>query len=342
MPQRTGARGEAIVRARGHNEITVVIRPLRPLRAGADRKPRGKLARPLVASRLQELVVITGFSGAGKSTAMNVFEDAGYFCVDNLPPEMIRSLVELLVHGGAKVERAAVVSDVRGGVYFEALRAVVDDLDALGLSHHLLFLEAAEQTLVTRYQETRRRHPLAPDGSVAAGVASERALLAALRSRADLVIDTTGMSAAMLRGKIADEFLPRQTAGRVALTFMSFGFKHGPPRGEDLAFDVRFLANPHYEPELRALTGRDEQVVEFIARDGRLQELYDRLYTLLDFLLPQYVAEGKAHLVVAIGCTGGRHRSVAIAEHLAERYRDHEDLEVAVAHRDVDRRPRGP
>jgi UPF0042 nucleotide-binding protein len=255
---------------------------------------------------------------------------------------MIRSLVELLVHGGAKVESAAVVSDVRGGVYFEALREVVDDLDALGLSHHLLFLEAAEQALVTRYQETRRRHPLAPDGSVAAGVAAERALLAPLRSRADLVIDTTGMSAAMLRGKIADEFLPRQTAGRLALTFMSFGFKHGPPRGEDLAFDVRFLANPHYEPELRELTGRDERVVEFIARDGRLQELYERLYALLDFLLPQYVAEGKAHLVIAIGCTGGRHRSVAIAEHLAERYRDHEDLEVAVVHRDVDRRPQGP
>ena len=320
----------------------MVIRPLRPLRTGADRKPSGKLAPPLVASRLQDLVVITGFSGAGKSTAMNVFEDAGYFCVDNLPPEMIRSLVELLVHGGAKVERAAVVSDVRGGVYFEALRAVVDDLDALGLSHHVLFLEAGEQALVTRYQQTRRRHPRAPDGSVAAGVASERALLAPLRSRADLVIDTTGMSAAMLRGKIADEFLPRQATGRLALTFMSFGFKHGPPRGEDLAFDVRFLANPHYEPELRALTGRDERVVEFIGRDGRLQEFYERLYALLDFLLPQYVAEGKAHLVVAIGCTGGRHRSVAIAEHLAERYRDHERLEVAVTHRDVDRRPQGP
>ena len=157
--------------------------------------------------------MITGFSGAGKSTAMNVFEDAGYFCVDNLPPEMIRSLVELFVHEGSKVERAAVVSDVRGGVYFEALQAVVDDLDALGLAHHVLFLEAAEQTLVTRYKETRRRHPLAPDGSVAAGVAAERALLEPLRSRADLVIDTTGMSAAMLRGKIADEFLPRQHPG---------------------------------------------------------------------------------------------------------------------------------
>jgi UPF0042 nucleotide-binding protein len=318
-----------------------VIRPLRPLRSGGSERKAGKTPQPVVQTRLQDLVVITGFSGAGKSTAMNVFEDAGYFCVDNLPPEMIRSLVELFVHQGSKVERAAVVSDVRGGVYFEALRAVVDDLDALGLSHHVLFLEAAEQTLVTRYKETRRRHPLAPDGSVAAGVADERALLAPLREQADMVIDTTGMSAAMLRGKIADELLPHKASGRLALTIMSFGFKHGPPREEDLAFDVRFLANPHYEPDLRELTGEDPRVVEFIARDGRLQDFYERLHGLLDFLLPQYVAEGKSHLVIAIGCTGGRHRSVVIAEHLAERYRDDDEIDVAVAHRDVDKRPRG-
>ncbi|HTD07858.1 MAG TPA: RNase adapter RapZ [Solirubrobacteraceae bacterium] len=318
----------------GTMQKMAVIRPLRPLRAAS-----GKSGKPVIESRLQDFVVITGFSGAGKSTAMNVFEDAGYFCVDNLPPEMIRSLVELFVHKGSKVERAAVVSDVRGGVYFEALRAVVDDLDALGLTHHVLFLEAAEQTLVTRYKETRRRHPLAPEGSIAAGVASERALLEPLRGRADLVIDTTSMSAAMLREKIAEEFLPRQTVGRLAVTFMSFGFKHGPPRDEDLAFDVRFLANPHYEPELRELTGLDSAVVEYIDRDGRLHQLYDRLQPLLDFLLPQYVAEGKAHLVIAIGCTGGRHRSVAIAEHLAGRYRGHDDLDVAVAHRDIGKSP---
>jgi RNase adapter protein RapZ len=293
-------------------------------------------------SRLQELVIITGFSGAGKSTAMNVFEDAGYFCVDNLPPEMIRSLVELFVHEGSKVERAAVVSDVRGGVYFDALRDVVDELEKIGIPHRLLFLEASEQTLVNRYKETRRRHPLAPQGSVADGVTAERKLLEPLRERADLVIDTTGMESAMLREKIAEELLPGERAGRLAVTFMSFGFKHGPPRDEDLAFDVRFLANPHYEIELRDLTGLDPRVVAFIARDGRLAGFYDRLHPLLDFLLPQYVAEGKAHLVVAIGCTGGRHRSVAIAEHLAERYRDSDDLDVAVAHRDVDKRPRGP
>jgi RNase adapter protein RapZ len=315
-----------------------VIRPLRPLRAGSERRSAGRGG--VVDSHLQDFVVITGFSGAGKSTAMNVFEDAGYFCVDNLPPEMIRSLVELFMHKGSRVERAAVVSDVRGGAYFEALRAVVDDLDALGVAHQLLFLEAAEQTLVTRYKETRRRHPLAPDGSVAAGVMAERSLLAPLRERADTVIDTTGMSAATLRGKIADQILPRRTVGRLAVTFMSFGFKHGPPREEDLAIDVRFLPNPHYEPDLRELTGTDERVLEHIASDGRLEELYGRLHALLDFLLAQYVAEGRAHLVVAIGCTGGRHRSVAVAEHLAERYRERDDLDVAVAHRDIDRPPR--
>jgi UPF0042 nucleotide-binding protein len=269
---------------------------------------------------------------------MNAFEDAGYFCVDNLPPKMIRSLVELFVHEGSKVERAAIVSDVRGGVYFEALREVVEELESVGLAHKLLFLEAAEQTLMTRYKETRRRHPLAADGSVADGVAAERALLAPLRSRADLVIDTTGMTAATLRIKIADELLPNSRTGRLAVTVMSFGFKYGPPREEDLAFDVRFLPNPHYDAQLRELTGHDQRVVDYVGRDGRLQEFYERLYALLDFLLPQYVAEGKAHLVIAIGCTGGRHRSVAIAEHLAKRYRDRDDLSVTVAHRDIDKR----
>jgi RNase adapter protein RapZ len=312
-----------------------VFKPLRPLLAA---RPAG--GKPATDSRLQNLVVITGYSGAGKSTAMNVFEDAGYFCVDNLPPEMIGSLVQLFVHSGSKVERAAVVCDVRGGVYFEALQEVMDELQGRGIEHRMLFLDAAEQTLVNRYKETRRRHPLAPEGSVAEGVAAERLLLEPLRARAEVVIDTTGYSTTMLRRKIADELLPRQPAGLLAVTFMSFGFKHGPPRDEDLALDVRFLPNPHYEPNLRALTGHDRSVVEYIGRDGRLQELYERLHALLDFLLPQYVAEGKSHLVVAIGCTGGRHRSVTIAEHLGERYARWSSLAVAIRHRDVHKGPR--
>jgi UPF0042 nucleotide-binding protein len=288
-------------------------------------------------SALTDLVIITGFSGAGKSTAMAAFEDEGYFCVDNLPSEMIRTLVELFMHSGSKVARAAVVSDVRGGSYFEGLAAMLDDLRAIGVRHRVLFLEAQEETLQTRYKETRRRHPLAPTGSVADGIARERKQLAPLRERADVVIDTTGLTAAMLRRKLADELLPTRTPGRLAITFESFGFKYGPIRDPDLMLDVRFLPNPHYEPALRPLTGRDPSVVEFINRDGELDAFYDHLHSLLDYLLPQYLGEGKAHLVLAIGCTGGRHRSVAIVEHLAERYEPAGEYLVEVVHRDVGR-----
>jgi UPF0042 nucleotide-binding protein len=289
------------------------------------------------ASALVDLVIITGFSGAGKSTAMAAFEDEGYFCVDNLPSEMIRSLVDLFMHSGSKVERAAVVSDVRGGEYFEGLASILEDLRAAGVTHRVLFLDADEQTLLTRYKETRRRHPLAPEGSVTDGVARERALLRPLRARSDIVIDTSGLTAAMLRRKLADELLPTRTPGRVALTFQSFGFKYGPARDPDLLLDVRFLPNPHYERDLRPLTGEDPQVVEFINREGELDAFYDKLHPLLDYLLPQYLAEGKAHLVVAIGCTGGRHRSVAIAEHLARRYNPEPAFLVHTVHRDVSR-----
>jgi UPF0042 nucleotide-binding protein len=289
------------------------------------------------ASALTDLVVITGFSGAGKSTAMAAFEDEGYFCVDNLPSEMIRSLVELFVHTGSKVARAAVVSDVRGGSYFEGLAQMLDDLRASGVTFRVLFLEADEQSLLTRYKETRRRHPLSPRGSVTDGIARERELLGPLRERADVVIDTGGMTAAMLRRKLADELLPTRTPGRLVVTFQSFGFKYGPSRDPDLMFDVRFLPNPHYESDLRPLTGNDPSVVAFINRDGELDAFYERLHPLLDYLLPQYLAEGKAHLVVAVGCTGGRHRSVAIAEHLAARYRPATEYLVEVLHRDVTR-----
>jgi RNase adapter protein RapZ len=296
--------------------------------------------RPYAETRLEDLVVITGYSGAGKSTAMNVFEDAGYFCVDNLPPEMIRALVELFVHEGSKVERAAVVSDVRGGDYFEALRAVLEDLEALGLRHRVLFLEASDDAILTRFQETRRRHPLAQASTVERGIALERAVLEPIKGLADVVIDSTGLKAHMLRRRIADEFLPRVPASKLAVSLESFGFKHGPARDADMVLDVRFLPNPHYEPSLRPLTGYDARVVEYVGRDGRLQDFYDRLEPLLDFLLPQYVAEGKAHLTIAIGCTGGRHRSVAIVEHLAGRWRGREDVFVEVTHRDVERADR--
>ncbi len=285
-------------------------------------------------AHLQDLVVITGFSGAGKSVALAVFEDAGYFCVDNLPPEMIRGLVDLFLHEGSKVERAAVVSDVRSGDF----DTLLSTLDGLGTAHRVLFLEATDQTLLNRYKETRRRHPLAPRGAVGQGIAKERTLLAPLKERASTVIDTTGLGANALRRRIAEEFLPRDASRKLAVTFQSFGHKHGPPRDADLAFDVRFLPNPHYVAELKPLTGKDPAVVEYVGRDGHLQQLYDHLVPLLDYLLPRYEAEGKAHLMVAIGCTGGQHRSVAIAEHLAAHYGGREDLFVEAAHRDIAKR----
>jgi len=294
------------------------------------------------ASRLTDFVIISGFSGAGKSSAMNVFEDAGYFCVDNLPAEMIRSLADLCMHEGSKVERAAVVSDLRGGEVFGGLAGIVDELRAEGVAFRLLFLLADEQTLLSRYKETRRRHPLATHGNVADGVRREQELLAPIRERADLCIDTSGLSAGMLRRKVADELLAPESPGKLAVSFTSFGHKHGPPRDADLGFDVRFLPNPHYEPDLRPLTGFDERIVTYVGRDGRLQEFYDHVIPLLEYLLPQYVAEGKAHLVVAIGCTGGRHRSVTVAEHLGAHFRGQDDYFVEVQHRDVDRAPALP
>jgi len=306
--------------------------------ANAVRDEQLEARRP--GSRLQDLVVISGLSGAGKSSAMNVFEDAGYFCVDNLPAEMIRSLSELFMHEGSKVELAAVVCDSRGGEYLAALASVIDQLGEAGIAHRVVFLTADEEHLVNRYKETRRRHPLAPHGSVIDGIRAEVELLAPVRERADIVIDTSGLSAAALRRKVADELLSPASPGRLAVTFTSFGHKHGPPRDADLAFDVRFLPNPHYEPELRPLTGFDKPIIDYVGRDGRLEDFYGHVIPLLEFLLPQYVAEGKAHLMVAIGCTGGRHRSVAIAEHLAEAFRDRDEFFVEVAHRDVDRLPR--
>jgi len=295
---------------------------------------------PVTTTTLEDLVVITGFSGAGKSTAMNVFEDDGYFCVDNLPPEMIRGLVDLFVHEGAKVRRAAVVSDVRARELFETLGGVLDDLDARGITHRVLFLDADEQTLLGRYKETRRRHPLSPTGSVAQGIASERDALEDIKARADFVLDTSGIGAATLRRRIADEFLPRQERSKLSVTVSSFGHKHGLPRDADIVFDMRFLPNPHWEADLRPLTGFDPRVVEYMARGGKLDAFYQRLEPLLDFLIPEYIAEGKAHLAVAIGCTGGRHRSVAIVEAIAERLRSRDDVEVDVVHRDVGHSPR--
>jgi UPF0042 nucleotide-binding protein len=283
------------------------------------------------------MVVITGHSGAGKSEAIAAFEDGGYFCVDNLPPRMIGSLGELFRHQGSGVERAAVVSDVRGGEYFDDLLHVLGELGGDGLAPKVLFLEADEQTLVDRYKETRRRHPLAPEGRLVDGIRAERELLAPLRERADVVMDTTDLSGAMLRRRISEEMLGAEsTGGRMALTLLTFGFKNGPPRDADLTLDVRFLPNPHYVDELRPLTGLDPEVVEYVESGTLAGEFYGRLMPLLDFLIPAYVAEGKSHLTIAIGCTGGRHRSITVADRIVRRLEGRDDVVVRTKHRDVE------
>jgi UPF0042 nucleotide-binding protein len=282
------------------------------------------------------VVVITGHSGAGKSEAIAAFEDGGYFCVDNLPPRMIASLGELFRHEGSGVEHAAIVSDVRGGDYFEELVQVIDDLQAEGLKPMVLFLEADEETLLDRYKETRRRHPLAPEGRIVEGIRAERELLAPLRERADKVIDTSDLTGAELRRQIAEELLGREESGKLALTLLTFGFKNGPPRDADLTLDVRFLPNPYYDKDLRPMTGMDEEVRAYVEQGTQAGEFYGRLLPLLEFLVPAYVAEGKSHLTIAIGCTGGRHRSITVADRIRRDLASREDVIVGVKHRDVE------
>ena len=283
-----------------------------------------------------ELWVITGYSGAGKSEAIAAFEDSGFFCVDNLPPRMIGSLGELFRHEGSGVRHAAVVTDVRGRGYFDDLQEVLSELDYDGLNLNLLFLEAGEDTLMDRFKETRRRHPLAPDGRVVDGIRAEREVLGPLRESADVVVDTSDLTGAMLRRRISNDLLgPKDERRRLALTLLTFGFKNGPPRDADLMFDVRFLPNPHYREDLRPLTGMDAAVVEHVEAGELATEFYRRVLGLLDFLLPAYVAEGKSHLTIAIGCTGGRHRSITVANRIARHLTGHDEVAVRVVHRDA-------
>jgi RNase adapter protein RapZ len=283
-----------------------------------------------------ELFVITGYSGAGKSEAIAAFEDSGFFCVDNLPPRMIGALGELFHLEGSNVRRAAVVTDVRGGDYFDELLAVLEELQESGLDPKVLFLEADELTLLDRFKETRRRHPLSPEGRIVDGIRAEREVLGQLRERADIVIDTTDLTGATLRRRIAVELLGEGSNGRLALTLLTFGFKHGPPRDADMVLDVRFLPNPHYLEHLRPLTGRDREVVEHVESGTAAGEFYERLLPMLDFLMPAYVTEGKTHLTIALGCTGGRHRSVCVADRIARHLDGRDDLRLRVVHRDVE------
>ena len=282
-----------------------------------------------------ELVFITGMSGAGRSEAIHTFEDVGYFCIDNLPPSLIRQVVDLTALPGSRIRRIAVVCDVRAREFFDELAGALIALEESGFSFHLLFLEADDETLVRRFKQTRRRHPLCEDsGSVAEGIAAERAELAAIRERADLIIDSSSLKPQDLRAAIKQHFFSGSLKPTLTITVMSFGFKYGVPHDADIVMDVRFLPNPYYIPELRELTGLDDDVRRFVLDREETSGFLDRWFPLLETLVPGYLMEGKAHLEVALGCTGGMHRSVALAEETAAYLRSL-GYTAAVSHRDI-------
>lgn len=281
-------------------------------------------------------VIITGLSGAGKSYAIKCLEDLGYFCVDNLPTTLIPTFAELCAHSSRDMRLIALGVDIREGEYLAHLMETLAELRGQRHKPEVLFLEATDETLVRRYQETRRRHPLAGDGSVLEGIRAERRALANLRESADRIIDTTGLSVHQLKERLVEGYGPQGTRDALTVSLMSFGFKHGAPYDADLVFDVRFLPNPHFVDALKRLDGRDAPVEEFVMSFEESRQLLAKIEDLLRFLLPLYRREGKAYLTVALGCTGGRHRSVTLVE-LLRRSLEGAGLAPVVRHRDIDR-----
>ena len=281
-------------------------------------------------------VIITGLSGAGKSYAIKCLEDLGYFCVDNLPTTLIPTFAELCANSSRGIQAIALGVDVREGEYLVNMVETIQELRSRGHRVDVLFLEASDETLVRRYHETRRRHPLAGEGNVLDGIRAERKALAHLREIANRVIDTTSLTVHQLKDQMVHSYGPQAAKGGLTVSLVSFGFKHGVPYDADLVFDVRFLPNPHFVDRLRALDGRDPVVEEFVMSFSESRELLSRLEGLLKFLLPLYEREGKAYLTVAIGCTGGRHRSVMLVEALRS-FLTGLGLSPIVRHRDLDR-----
>jgi UPF0042 nucleotide-binding protein len=282
-----------------------------------------------------DLAIITGLSGAGRSTAAKCLEDLGWFVVDNLPPALLETMAELGRRSGGGVSRIAVVVDVRGRAFFADLRAALDALDAAGTRPRVLFLEASDDALVRRFDHVRRPHPLQSDGRVVDGISRERALLAELRGEADLVLDTTDLNVHELRSKI-DAAFGQPGGSRLNATVVSFGYRYGLPLDADLVADCRFLANPHWVEALRPFTGRDPQVRDYVLDQPGAKEFIDRYAELLRLVGDGYLREGKRYLTLAVGCTGGRHRSVAVAEELAARLAA-TGVGVQIVHRDLGR-----
>ncbi len=285
-----------------------------------------------------DFIVVTGMSGAGKSAASRCLEDLGFFCIDNLPATLIPKVAELCAQSEKRIERVALVVDAREGRFLDGLFDILADLRRDGHLVRVVFLEASDEVLVRRFSESRRPHPLAPGGSALEGIRAERALLAHLKAKADLVIDTSSFTVHEFRKLLAGSFLDLPAPSRTALSLLSFGYKHGLPVDADLVFDARCLPNPHFVEALQPLTGRAPQVVEYVLGFAQARGFVERIQEFLKFTLPLYVQESKAYLTIAVGCTGGRHRSVVLAEELARLLRE-AGYEVSVRHRDVERTP---
>lgn len=291
--------------------------------------------------RPARFVIVSGLSGAGKTEAIHCLEDIGFFCVDNLPPTLIPKFAELCLQSGGRVSRVALVVDIRGGEFFEKVHEGLAELDELGLPYEILFLEASDEALVRRFKESRRRHPLRPHGEVLEGIREERSKLQELRGRAHKIIDTSSLTVRQLKEEIAHLYGEAADEPRLTIAVVSFGYKYGLPMDADLIMDVRFLPNPHYVPALRPLTGNDPEVQEFVMRWPVTAEFIGRFASLLEFLIPYYIKEGKTTLMLAIGCTGGMHRSVTLANHLGRLLKE-KGHRVVVRHRDLEKCVRHP
>jgi UPF0042 nucleotide-binding protein len=281
-------------------------------------------------------VVITGLSGAGKSYAIKCFEDMGFFCVDNLPTTLIPTFADLVARADTQRGRVALGVDVREGEYLSHFLEAIAELRTRGHTVEVLFLEASEDALVRRYRETRRRHPLAPDGNVLDGIRAERKALSTVREVADRIVDTSALTVHQLKDFLIEAYVTPRARPGLAVSLVSFGFKHGVPIDADLVFDVRFLPNPHFVEALRPLDGRDDRVRGFVFQHEESRELLRRIADFLGFVLPAYQREGKAYLTIAVGCTGGRHRSVALVEELRAGV-EKLGLTPTLVHRDLDR-----
>ncbi|WP_026476705.1 RNase adapter RapZ [Alkaliphilus transvaalensis] len=278
-------------------------------------------------------VIVTGLSGAGKSQAVKHLEDFGYFCVDNLPPSLIPKFVELCHQTKGKIDKIALVVDIRGGLFFDDVFTSLDTMEELGYKCEILYLEASDQALVKRFKETRRAHPLSLEGSIIDGVIKEKEKLQQLRKMATNTIDTTKLIPSQLKEVLRSSYLEGKETNNMMISIITFGFKHGVPLDADLVFDVRFLPNPYYIEELRDFTGDDQRVRDYVMNSSVSVEFTEKLYDMMDFLIPQYIKEGKNQLVIAIGCTGGRHRSVTIANLLYQRMKE-KGYRVITNHRD--------